>query len=176
VVKLGWERKEMQGMKDKEARGIVLRRLYELRDHGPANPRDFMNLGFAENAVARYLGGLAEDGYVKWKPLKGLNEYLAYMAEITSRGSDVVEGVSPPPTSITIDNRIAIHGSQGVQIGGQGNVLNVTLDVERLNSFIDSSDATVHEKEEAKGLLKRLSENPLVKGAFEWLLKSYTGK
>jgi hypothetical protein len=162
-------------MKDKEARGIVLRRLYELRDRGPANPRDFSGIGFDENAVGRYLGGLADEGYVKWKPLKGLNEYLAYMAEITSRGSDVVEGVSPPPTSITIDNSIAVHGSQAVQIGGHGNIQNVTLDVERLNSFVDSSGASVHEKEEAKSLLKRIAENPLVKGAIDLFIKSHTG-
>jgi hypothetical protein len=104
-----------------------------------------------------------------------MGTYLAFMAKISGAGVDVVEGVTAPPPSIAIDNSIAVHGSHGVMIGGQGNVQNVILDVERLNSFIDSSGANVTEREEAKGLLRRLAENPLVKGAIEFWAKSHFG-
>jgi hypothetical protein len=63
---------------------------------------------------------------------------------------------------------VNVQGSQGVQIGGSGNIQNVNLTLERLNNYIDSAGATTKEKEEAKGLLSAALENPLVKKALEW--------
>lgn len=51
-------------------------------------------------------------------------------------------------------------------VGGQGNVQNFTMDVEKMNSIVDSSDASITEKEEAKSLLKQLSESKLVQLVF----------
>jgi hypothetical protein len=59
-------------------------------------------------------------------------------------------------------------GKQGVQIGGSGNVQNVTLTLEKLNNYIDSAGATTQEKAEAKSLLKAALENPLVQMAIKW--------
>ncbi|WP_316162858.1 hypothetical protein [Bradyrhizobium sp. SZCCHNRI20481] len=168
-------------MNDSEARGIVLKKFYDLRgEQSHLEMADLETTGLPRNTVERILEQLGEQRLINWNPrnnnMGGPNRYTVIMASISSFGVDVVEGATQPPIAITIDASVNVHGSQGVQVGGQGNVLNVTLDVERLNSFIDSSGASVHDKEEAKGLLKRLAENPLVKGAFEWLLKSYTGK
>ena len=54
-------------------------------------------------------------------------------------------------------------------------MLTLNMDIDRLNSLIDSADASVKEKEEAKSLLKKLVENPLVKAAVEWWAKVHTG-
>lgn len=165
-------------MKDSDARGLVLKQLYELRDkRNQAELSDFDETGLDRQLIGRMLEQLAQQGLIEWNPKRSSMGagYLAVLAKITAFGVDVIEGGKPAPIAITIDNSIAVHGSQGVMIGGQGNIQNVTLDVERLNSFIDSSGATVTEKEEAKGLLKQLVENPLVKGALEWFIKFKTG-
>jgi hypothetical protein len=112
----------------------------------------------------------------QWNPARGLaRSYLAFMTRITAFGVDVIEGVSKPPIEISIDSSINVHGSQNVQIGGQGNVQSLTMDIEKMNSFVDSSGASVVEKEEAKSLLRKLSENKLVQMAIGALIKAKTG-
>jgi hypothetical protein len=168
-------------MKDSEARGIVLRKCYELRgSQSHLEMRDFEDTGLPSDLVGRMLEQLSEKQLISWNPRRSSmtseTRYLVIMAKITAFGVDVIEGDAQPPMAININASVNVHGSQGVQIGGQGNTLNVTLDVERLNSFINSSGASVHEKEEAKGILKKMFENPLVKGAIDWAIKSYTGR
>jgi hypothetical protein len=97
------------------------------------------------------------------------------MAKIKAFGADVIEGNTPPPISISVDNRVSVHGSQGVQIGGQGNVQNITMDVGKLMNAVDAGTGAMQEKEEAKSFLKKLFENPLAKFALDWFLKSHTG-
>jgi hypothetical protein len=165
-------------VKDSEARGIVLKKFYDLRgEQSHLEMTDLEDTGLPRNSVERVLEQLAEQKLINWNPRKnymgGENRYVVIMAMISSFGVDVVEGGAKPPIAITIDASVNVHGSQAVQIGGQGNIQNVTLDVERLNTFIDSANASITEKEEAKGLLKRLAENPLVKGAIDWFMKAH---
>jgi hypothetical protein len=97
------------------------------------------------------------------------------MAKITAFGADVIEGSTPPPISINVDSSVNVHGSQGVQIGGQGNVQNITMDVGKLMNAVDAGTGTMQEKEEAKSLLKKVLENPLAKFALDLFFKSHTG-
>jgi hypothetical protein len=48
-----------------------------------------------------------------------------------------------------------VHASQNVQIGGQGNVQIVTMDVDKMITAVESSNATFAEREEAKSILKK---------------------
>lgn len=167
-------------MNDSDARGLVLRRFYDLRktkDH--LELADLADLGLASRDLGRALEQLADNDLIDWKPRKSSMtsaiEYLVIHARITGHGTDVIEGRAIPPRAITLDASINIHGSQGVQVGGQGNTQNVSLNLDRLNNYIDSSNASTVEKEQAKGLLKQVWENPLVKGAFEWGLKHFGG-
>src|SRR5882757_4376401 len=48
-----------------------------------------------------------------------VRSYLLFMAKIKAFGADVIEGNTPPPISISVDNGVSVRGSQGVQIGGQ---------------------------------------------------------
>ena len=164
-------------MRDQEARGIVLNRLYEIRDaKQPAELSNFTETDVAPDTVTRVIEQLAEKGLIDWHPVRGgINspaKYLALMARINAYGVDVVEGAVEPPFAINIhanvDKSVNVQGSQGVQIGGSGNIQNVNLTLERLNNYIDSAGATTKEKEEAKGLLSAALENPLVKKALEW--------
>jgi hypothetical protein len=165
-------------VKDSDARGIILRRLYDLRDEkNHANEGDFEDLGVESATLGRLLEQLADKNLIRWNPIKGAMGvgYLALMARIAASGVDVIEGNIQPPISITVDSSINVHGSQGVQIGGQGNVQNLTMDVHKLMNVVDQGTGTIQEKEEAKSLLKKLFENPLVKGAIDWWVKSHTG-
>ncbi|MGY8681214.1 hypothetical protein Q2941_25965 [Bradyrhizobium sp. UFLA05-153] len=167
-------------MNDSDARGLVLKRFYDLRetrDH--LELADFADLELASRDLGRALEQLADKGLIDWKPRKSSMtsaiEYVVIHARITGDGTDVIEGRAIPPTAITLDASINIHGSQGVQVGGQGNTQNVNLDLEQLNNYIDSSNASTVAKKKAKSLLKQVWENPLVKGAFEWGLKHFGG-
>jgi hypothetical protein len=161
-------------MKDQEARGIVLKRLYDIREaKQPAELGNFDDTGLAPETVTRMLEQLAHHGLIEWNPhkagLNSLTKYLAVMARISAYGVDVIEGEAKPPIAINIDASVNVHGSQGVQIGGSGNVQNVSLTLERPNNYIDSAGATTQEKEDAKGLLSAAFENPLVQKAIQWL-------
>jgi hypothetical protein len=165
-------------MKDNEARGLILTRLYEIRNEVDyANPKDLTGLPLAENVVGNILQQLCEQDLIVWKPHRagpGRN-YLAYMAHITVFGVDVVEGNSRPPISITIDSSVNVHGSQNVMVGGQGNVQTVTMDIEKMISVVDSSATSVAEREEAKSLLKKIAENKLVQTILTGWFKSIFG-
>jgi hypothetical protein len=75
----------------------------------------------------------------------------------------VVEGNVAAPISIVLDQsrHVAVHHSSNVQIGNE-NVQDVTIHFEKLLSAIDKSSASDKEKEEAKSLLKKFLEHPLV--------------
>ena len=165
-------------MKDNDARGLVLQRLYDIRHKVDfANHHDFAGVPLDEMTLGNILEQLAQKGLVNWKPARLLaGHYAAFMARITAFGSDVIEGVARPPIAISIDSSVNVHGSQNVQIGGQGNVQNLTMDIEKMNLFVDSAEASVVEKEEAKSLLKKISENKLVQMAIRALISAKTGK
>jgi hypothetical protein len=163
-------------MKDQEARGVVLKRLYDIREvKETAELSDFADTGLAPDTVTRMLEQLAQQGLIDWNPHKAgfqsnsPTKYLAVMAKISVYGVQVVDGEAKPPIAINIDASVNVHGSQGVQIGGSGNVQNINLTLERLNNYIDSAGAMTQEKEKAKGLLRAAFENPLVQKAIQWL-------
>ncbi|MGY3589027.1 hypothetical protein ACVIGB_002018 [Bradyrhizobium sp. USDA 4341] len=167
-------------MKDSEARGIVLKKMYDLREtKDRLELPDFADTGLEVDKVGRVLEQLAEKGLIQWNPrrssMTSAVRYMVIMAKISAFGVDVVEGDAAPPMAITIDSSINVHASQGVQIGGHGNIQNVNLNLERLNNYVDSSNASAAEKDEAKSLLKQVWENPLVKGAIEWGAKYFGG-
>ena len=171
-------------MKDQEARGIVLKRLYDMRDaKQPAELSNFTETGLTTDTVARIIEQLAHKRLIDWHPVHGginsPSKYLALMARINAYGVDVVEGAASPPFAINIDARVDasvnVQGSQGVQIGGSGNSQSVTINAEQLNNYIDSTNASPQEKEEAKGLLCAALENPLVKAALGVLGTALSG-
>jgi hypothetical protein len=159
-------------MKDSEARGMVLQRLYDIRHEvDKAHPQHFEDIEktLPANVIANVLSQLSDKGMIKFDPHRSSSSGLIdnFQARILGPGVDVIEKTREPPIAIvfpvSIDSSVSIHGSQGVIVGGQGNVQNFTMDVEKMNSIIDSSDASLIEREEAKSLLKRLSENRLVR-------------
>ncbi len=146
-------------MKDSELRGLVLRALYDRRKQ---NLVSFKNLvpNVPDMEVSRILRQLEDSGLITWG-FKDIGTGLG-SGQITSYGTEIIEGEAAPPIAITmIDNSIKVTDSSGVQIG-QGNVQNVTLDIEKLMVAIDHSNVSEAEKTEAKSLLRSALENSTV--------------
>jgi hypothetical protein len=164
-------------MKDSQVRGIILQRLYDIRhsNHGMIDIPDGLNL---INIDSRVLGNCAaqldEQGLIKFRQVMGKG-YRSGYGSITAFGVDVAEGNVSAPIAVTIDSSISVSGSQGVQIGGNGNFQNVTLDIEKMISMVDSADGTVIEKEEAKSLLKKLADSKIVQSVLGAAIKSWSG-
>ena len=131
-------------------------------------------LNIAPSVLGNCAVQLEEQGLIKFRQLMGKG-YRFGRASITAFGVDVVEGNVSPPIAVSIDSSISVSGSQRVQIGGHGNTQNVTLDMEKMVTLVDSANATVAEKEEAKSLLKKVFDNKLVQGALEKLIKGWFG-
>lgn len=164
-------------MKDSEVRGVILQRLYDIRhsNNGMIDIPDGLGLMNIEPTVlGNCAAQLDEQGLVKFRQVIG-HGYRSGYGSITAFGVDVVEGNVRAPIAVTIDSSINVAGSQGVQIGGQGNVQNVTLDVEKMINMVDSGDGTVIEKEEAKSILKKLAENKIVQGVLGAVIKTWAG-
>ncbi|WP_439401227.1 hypothetical protein ACNJYA_30665 [Bradyrhizobium sp. DASA03068] len=164
-------------MKDKDARGVVLRALYEVRhtQRHPGIPSDVPGLEQLEPAVLmNILRQLKEQGLIDFTPLSGGDSFFG-RGNISSYGVDVVEGESTPPIAITVDNSVNVHASQNVMVGGSSNTQTVTMNVEKLLNAVDQAQASATEKAEAKSLLQKVFDNPLARKILEWFTRGNSG-
>jgi len=168
-------------MKDSDLRGALLKAIYDVRRTTNLISFDTVSANFPEQDTRRILGQLDEKGLIDWqsKPLGRLGA-----GYITAYGTEVIEGDAQAPFTINlnpvIDARIDNSVNRSVNISGSssvhvGDVHNVTLDIDKLNIAIDHSKVSEAEKVEAKGLLKRVFENKVVRGVLESWLKSKFG-
>src|ERR1700730_582054 len=154
-------------MKDNEIRGIVLQRYYDKRRDGEFqwSNEDVQDLtrtaGFDHVDLFRACDQLAEHGLIDWDPIRHGTQTIAGAGKITAFGVDVIEGNTKPPISITLGHSISIQGSSNVEIGSH-NIQDISVEIGKLVSAFDQSNARDEEKEEAKTLLKKFWEHPLV--------------
>ena len=151
-------------MTDIQLRGVVLGKLYEQRsDHNyKPEPGDFIPT-LMQTELIRICEQLHQHGLVDAEIIPMLSgEKIMPLCRISARGVDVVEtGASP-------DLRIDFMPSQTIHITGSNNIVGnhnqqtVQNSVQELAKVIDSSSATPEEKAEAKGLLKKFLEHPLL--------------
>lgn len=169
-------------MKDKELRGIVLSRFYELRREGTKQVGEMgfeMLPNFADldvSEILRICDQLGKQDLIEWKSLPGPNgQSMGGFGQISPFGVDVVEGNTPAPIAITfMDNRqnLSIVNSQNVQVGN-ANVQDVNMRIgDNLMAAIDAAKGTGGEKREAKSLLQKALDNPLVKFAVEQVISA----
>jgi hypothetical protein len=157
-------------MKDADLRGLVLREFYERRR------QNFVHLQISDFGAAhlyedlqRICRQLHETRMLDtWRPTSAGEGPTIGVGRISADGVDVMEGTKAPPPTISIDQRtidqrttISVASSRNVQIG-TGNVQVAIEALQELVVAINNSSFSPREKEEAKGLLKRLLENPVV--------------
>ena len=159
----------MANITDNQLRGIALRKAYEKRREGlfAWSNDDFKDLDpsidFDIQDLFRACEQLYEHGLIDFKSVSDGKQILDGRVKISAFGVDVVEGHATAPISITLDqsSHVSVSGSSHVQIG-DGNIQNVSIHIEALSRAIDASGGSDAEKEEAKSLLRRFLEHPLV--------------
>jgi hypothetical protein len=161
---------EIAPMKDAELRGIVLRTLYERRNEELAfgfDGGDPIPSQIDKRDWLRVCEQLGEQNLIDWEAIVSAHDGLiAGTARIKSFGVDVVEGTTPAPVAIQVDQsqRIDIRGSQGVQIAGAHSNQHQTLSdaFERIISAIDSAKVGESEKREVKSLILKVLDSKVV--------------
>ena len=155
-------------MTDNQLRGLVLQKYYNRRREGlfQWKSEDFQDVpeDFDGVDLFRVCDQLGEHNLIEWKSAQGpRGETIGGFGRISAFGVDVVEGHAKPPISITLhqSRHISVHSSSNVQIGN-ANVQDVSIEIEKVIAAIDSSPASESEKTEAKSLLKKFLEHPLV--------------
>ncbi|PIG09612.1 hypothetical protein [Comamonas sp. 26] len=152
-------------MKDTDLRGELLNVLYENRrdeDFVPSSGN--FSFPFSDDDILSIAMQLNEHGLVNAKATHYLGSKTAmHYCHISALGIDTVESGSSPNLRINLvpQQNITISGSSNV-IVGNNNKQSVNHSVQELARVIDSSTATPEQKEEAKGLLKKFLEHPLL--------------
>ena len=153
-------------MKDVELRGLILNRLYEKRGDASYQPssKDYAP-PLEEYVFVRIIEQLHQYKLVEanFVNLMGQHHKMVIAARISARGADVVETGKSPDLNIDLmtHNTVNISGSSNVVVGNH-NTQTVQHSIGELVKMIDSSAATPAEKAEARSLLRRFVEHPLV--------------
>lgn len=151
-------------MKDTQLRGIILAKYYERRRGQifTPKPEDFEPPIEIEDILA-ISDQLGQHGLIEWKVLKSFGGIAAGLGKISAFGIDVVEGEATPDIKVEFvqSKTIYVTGSSNIMVGDH-NQMSVTQHIAELARVIDNSTGTPEQKAEAKGLLRRLVEHPLV--------------
>lgn len=151
-------------MKDTEIRGILLQKYYERRRerHIQLSSEDFDGQ-ISDTDIAYISDQLAEHGLIDWQPFHNRGELVGGFGHITAFGVDVIEDEDvDSPIKIVFDQRnITVTKSTNVQIGNV-NIQTETITIGEIIAAIAKSNASEKEKNDAKSILKRFLEHPLV--------------
>lgn len=151
-------------MKDTQLRGIILAKYYERRRGQifAPQPEEF-DPPIAIEDILGISDQLGQHGLIEWKVLKTYGGISAGFGKISAFGIDVVEGEATPDIKVEfVQNKtINVSGSSNVVVGDH-NKMSVTQHIAELARVIENSSGTPEQKAEAKGLLRRLVEHPLV--------------
>jgi hypothetical protein len=149
-------------MKDADIRGIVLKKYYEHRREGyiGLTPLDFDDR-LTEADIFHIASQLGEHGLIHWRAVEAIGGDRAGSGKISAAGIDVVEGTATSRIAIHVDKSINVSNSTDVQIGSR-NKQTLHVEIEHLVAAINGSQASAAEKAEAKSLLRKFLEHPLV--------------
>lgn len=151
-------------MKDTQLRGIILQRYYERRREGWFLPKpEDLGVEVSEQDILEVCDQLGEHSLLEWKVRKDHGVVRAGMGKITAFGVDVVEGeaVADIKVEFVQNKTINISGSSNIVVG-DNNTQNISHHISGLASIIDAANATSEQKDEAKGMLRKFLEHPLV--------------
>jgi hypothetical protein len=153
-----------QPMRDTERRGVVLERFYAARHKVDWLDFDALSthVTMDRTELANICKQLGQHGLIDWEAIDTMTGNLPLRGRITASGIDVIEGTASAPISITLhDHSVRVTGSTNVQIG-DANTQTVHHQIEKMITKIEQADASPPEKQEAKSLLERLSNNALL--------------
>ena len=149
-------------MKDSEIRGLILRYYYERRREGWSLPKPSdLGASLTEEDILYVADQLAQHGLLEWRKLGSHGELRAGLGKINAFGIDVVEGGAQSELKVEFvqHKTINITGSQNVVVGDNNHVSQSVRDLLRL---VEDAPGTPEQKAEAKSLLRKFLEHPLV--------------
>lgn len=149
-------------MNDSEIRGLILRYYYDRRRDGWSLPKpEDLGGGLSEEDILHVADQLAEHGLLEWRKLDSHGDVRAGTGKINAFGVDVVEGGERTELKVEFvqHKTINISGSTNVVVGDNNAV---SQSVRDLVAAIESSSGTPEQKAQAKSLLRKFLEHPLV--------------
>lgn len=151
-------------MKDTQLRGIILAKYYERRRGQlfTLKPEDF-DPPIPIVDILEISDQLGQHGLIEWKVFKPISGIADGRGKISAFGIDVVEGEATPDIKVEFvqTKTVNVTGSSNVVVGDH-NQLTVTQHIAELARVIDNSSGTSEQKAEAKSIIRRLAEHPLV--------------
>ena len=151
-------------MKDTQLRGLLLQVFYNRRRENWFVPTtEDLGLQVTELDILKVCRQLGQHNLVEWKSLSSYDNINAGMGQITAFGIDVVEGEATPDIKVEFvqNQTVNITSSSNVMVGSN-NSQTMTHTVLDLVKIIDATDASTLEKAEAKSLLRKFLEHPLL--------------
>jgi hypothetical protein len=149
-------------MKDNDLSGMVLQRFYDLRHEQSGVQLDDVRIPGEgmERVTSNICKQLSDHGLIHWDSHNSLDDTsFGGIGDITASGVDVIEGSTRAPIAITLhDQSVSVHGSSNVQIG-QRNAIHANIDIKKIHSAIENSNASRVEKDEAKSLWSNILNN-----------------
>lgn len=151
-------------MKDTKLRGLLLQVFYNRRRENWFVPSVAeVGVPVNEQDILQVCSQLGQHRLIEWKSLASYDNVNAGMGKITAFGIDVIEGEATPDLKIEFvqNQTVNISNSSNVVVGND-NSQTITNTVRNLISVIESSTASTEEKAEAKSLLRKFLEHPLL--------------
>jgi len=151
-------------MKDAELQRIVLQCYYEKRRGVLFTPTpDDFSVPISQDDILAISSQLGEHGLITWKSVGAFGNAEHELGKISAYGIDVVEGEGLSDVKVEFkQNNVSISGSNNV-IVGDNNTQNISHHITEIVRALDADDhATPGQREEAKMLLKKFTEHPLV--------------
>lgn len=123
-------------MKETEARGLILKRLYDVRDGTRSvSFSNFTDLKINRIALvnrfalAKLLQQLADEDFISWSCIRTRGGYVDGVAYIKEKGSHAVENPETVDPSIVFEQNLTHRNLPNVQIASR-NVQGVAIDIE----------------------------------------------
>ena len=95
--------------------------------------------------------------------------------KISANGVDAVEGNESNKIKLMQSNNISVSNSSNVVVG-DNNQITINRHISELENFIDCSSGTPEQKAEAKGLLRRFAEHPLLAAVISGAIGTFASK
>ena len=151
-------------MKDTKLRGLLLQVFYERRrDDWFVPTAEELGADVAEQDILQVCSQLGQHNLIEWKSLATYGSINDGMGKISAFGIDVIEGEATPDIKVEFvqNQTVNITGSSNVVVGNN-NSQTITHTVRDLLKIIEASTGQTAEKAEAKSLLRKFLEHPLL--------------
>jgi hypothetical protein len=138
-------------MNDNEARGLTLRKIYNLRNTGRfVDSGQLHELGFDRITLDRYLTQLEQLNLITMKALRDNSGLVDAMIQITAYGINSIERPETAPPQIVI-----IQGD--VQVGDR-KTQEIRVGIGKVEAAMDGSAITKVEHPQKKSMIRRIMD------------------